>query len=190
MKAIVSLLAVAVVSSPMALGQKTQVPLTIVGAEATSTRTAAPAAKTASPSSNPTPAAAPQPTPNSPPPAAPIVGEEHISVGSKLFIEPMNGFETYLAGAILKKKVPVVVVDDRSKADFIVSGVSDEAKAGWAKTIFVSPASHAQASISVKDAHTGNLVFAYNVDKFNAVRANQSTAEACAKHLKASIQKE
>ncbi len=96
----------------------------------------------------------------------------------------MNGFETYLEGAILKKKVPVVVVDDRSKADFIVSGLSDEAKAGWAKTIFVSPASHAQASISVKDAHTGNLVFAYNVDKMNAVRANQSTAEACAKHLK------
>jgi hypothetical protein len=101
----------------------------------------------------------------------------------------MNGFETYLEGAILKKKVPVVVIDDRSKAEFIVRGVSDEAKAGWAKVIFVSPASHAQASISIKDAHTGNLVWAYNVDKMNAVRANQSTAEACAKHLKEALEK-
>jgi hypothetical protein len=32
-------------------------------------------------------------------------------------------------------------------------------------------------------------VFAYNVDKSNAVRANQSTAEACAKHLKEAIEK-
>ena len=113
----------------------------------------------------------------------------HFGPGVALFIEPMNGFENFLEGAILKKKVPVVVVDDRSKADFVMAGISDEAKAGWAKTIFVSPASHAQASVVVKDAHTGNLVFAYNVDKMNAVRANQSTAEACAKHLKKALEK-
>jgi hypothetical protein len=101
----------------------------------------------------------------------------------------MDGFESYLAGAILKKRVPVVVVDDPGKADFIVAGVSNEDKAGWAKVIFVSPASHAQASISIKDAHTGNLVWAYNVDKINAARANQSTAEACAKHLKEALDK-
>ena len=114
----------------------------------------------------------------------------HIAAGSKLFIEPMDGFDTYLSAAILKKKVPVMVVDDRSKADFIVSGGSHVDKAGWAKTIFVSPLPHAEASIAIKDAHSGNLVFAYNVDKSNAARANQSTAEACAKHLKEAIEKE
>jgi hypothetical protein len=112
-----------------------------------------------------------------------------IAPGSKLFIEPMDGFETYLAGAILKKKVPVMVVDDRAKADFVVTGGSHVDKAGWAKTIFVSPLPHAEASIAIKDAHSGNLVFAYNVDKSNAARANQSTAEACAKHLKEAIEK-
>jgi hypothetical protein len=112
-----------------------------------------------------------------------------IDAGSKLFIEPMDGFDTYLAAAILKKKVPVMVIGDRSKADFIVSGGSHVDKAGWAKTIFVSPLPHAEASISIKDAHSGNLVFAYNVDKSNAARANQSTAEACAKHLKEAIEK-
>ena len=116
-------------------------------------------------------------------------GATRITPGSKLYIQPMDGFETYLSAALLKKKVPVMVVDDASKADFIVVGTSHVDKAGWAKTIFVSPNPHAEASISIKDAHTGNLVFAYNVDKSNAVRANQSTAEACAKHLKEDIEK-
>jgi hypothetical protein len=101
----------------------------------------------------------------------------------------MEGFDTYLSAAMLKKKVPIVIVDDRTKADFVMVGSSHVDKAGWAKTIFISPNPHAEASISIKDAHTGNMVFAYNVDKSNAVRANQSTAEACAKHLKEAIEK-
>jgi hypothetical protein len=122
-------------------------------------------------------------------PAASSTAPARILPGSKLFIQPMDGFDTYLAAAILKKKVPVVIVDDAAKADFIVVGSSHVDKAGWAKTIFVSPNPHAEASISIKDAHTGTMVFAYNVDKSNAVRANQSTAEACAKHLKEEIEK-
>ncbi|WP_263380732.1 hypothetical protein [Granulicella paludicola] len=35
----------------------------------------------------------------------------------------------------------------------------------------MSPNPHAEASVTVKDAQSGNLVFAYNVDKSNAVRA-------------------
>jgi hypothetical protein len=120
---------------------------------------------------------------------APLHDTMRIAPGSKLFIEPMDGYETYLSAAILKKKVPVMVVDDRSKADFVMTGGSHVDKAGWAKTIFVSPLPHAEASVSIKDAHSGNLVFAYNVDKSNAARANQSTAEACAKHLKEAIEK-
>jgi len=180
MKAAISALTIALVSFP-AFCQKSPAPLTIVGGEAATAKPAASAAT--APSSSPvtaTPAA-----------AAPTLMRRsvHFGPGVALFIEPMNGFENFLEGAILKKKVPVVVVDDRSKADFIMTGVSDEAKAGWAKVIFVSPSSHAQASITIKDAHTGNLVFAYNVDKMNAARANQSTAEACAKHLKDALEK-
>ena len=135
-----------------------------------------------------------QPAPSSSAPAQPASAvapapQTKILPGSKVFIEPMDGFDTYLSAAMLKKKVPIVIVDDRAKADFIMVGSSHVDKAGWAKTIFVSPNPHAEASISVKDAHSGNMVFAYNVDKSNAVRANQSTAEACAKHLKEAIEK-
>jgi hypothetical protein len=122
--------------------------------------------------------------------AATPAGPKHIANGSKLFITPMNGFESYLSAAILKKKVPVIIVDEQAKADFVVTGGSEVEKAGWAKTIFVSPLPHANASITIKDAHTGDLAFAYSVDKTNAARASQSTAEACAKHLKEAIEKD
>ena len=139
----------------------------------------------AAPPSAAVPVAVTAPVSSSATPSSPT----RIAPGSKVFIEPMDGFDTYLSAAILKKKVPVMIVDDRTKADFVVVGSSHVDKAGWAKTIFISPNPHAEASISVKDAHTGNLVFAYNVDKLNAARANQSTAEACAKHLKEAIEK-
>jgi hypothetical protein len=128
------------------------------------------------------------------PAAAPTQGvassqPQRIASGSHVFIEPMDGFETYLGAAILKKKVPLLVTDDKGKADYIITGTSHIDKASWAKTIFISGAPQAGASIAIKDAHTGDLVFAYSVDKFNAARANQSTAEACAKHLKEAIGK-
>lgn len=109
--------------------------------------------------------------------------------GARVFIEPMDGFETSLAAAFIKKKTPLSVVDDRANADFIITGSSAYHPAGWAKTLFVSPNAHASASISVKDAKTGIMVFAYNVDKANSARGNQSTAEACAKHIKEFIEK-
>lgn len=130
------------------------------------------------------PSAAPQALP-----AAITSASPHIAPNSHIFIEPMDGFETYLSAAILKKKVPVIIVDNKSKADYIVSGTSHVDKASWAKTIFVSPASSAGASITIKDAHNGDLAFAYSVSKYNAARAAQSTAEACAKHLKNAIEK-
>lgn len=110
-----------------------------------------------------------------------------IRPNSRVFIEPMDGFETYLTAAILKKQVPLIVTDDKAKADYIITGTSHVDKASWAKTIFISGAPQAGASITMKNAKTGDLAFAYSVDKFNAARANQSTAEACAKHLKQAI---
>jgi hypothetical protein len=118
------------------------------------------------------------------PPSKSKLSQQHLTPGSRVFIEPMGGFETYLSAAILKKKVPLIVTDDRDKADFIMTGTSHLERASWAKTIFISGAPQAGASIAIKDAHTGDLVFAYSVDKYNAARADQSTAEACAKHMK------
>jgi len=115
-----------------------------------------------------------------------------IPAGSKIYIAPIpGGFENYISAGIMKKKVPVVLVNDRSMADYEVSGVSQSEKASWAKMLILnSEASREQASIQVVDLKAGAVVFAYSVHKANSARGKQSAGEACAKHLKEKINTE
>ena len=129
-----------------------------------------------------------------------------LKSGSTVFIEPMDGYETYLAAAIAKKKVPLILVADKSKADYtITSNVSQRAPTSPAVVInntngvnnsgphsgYPAPGSFGRtnASISVIDAHTSQIVFAYAVGKAANTNQLQSTAEACAKHLNEFIEK-
>jgi hypothetical protein len=108
-----------------------------------------------------------------------------IPAGAKMYVQPMDGFGSYVIAAIEKKKVDVTVVSDRENADFEIGGDAESQKAGWAKILFTrSAASTEQASINVTNIKSGVIVFAYNVNKQNAARGKQSAAEACAKHLK------
>jgi hypothetical protein len=68
-----------------------------------------------------------------------IFGSDAKSVlaGSKVFVEASDGFDNYLAAALQKKKVSVVIVADKDKADYELQGVSDHQKAGWAKVVFM-----------------------------------------------------
>lgn len=113
-------------------------------------------------------------------------GSKPIPSGARIFVAPMpGGFETYLVAGIVKKKVPLVVVTDTTKADFEITGVSETDKAGWAKMLFMgTDASRETASIKVVNKNTGEVVFGYSVHKGNSVRGKQSSAEACAKHLR------
>jgi len=43
-----------------------------------------------------------------------------IKSGATVYIEPMGGYETYLAAAIVKKHVPLAVVVDKEKAEYII----------------------------------------------------------------------
>ena len=43
------------------------------------------------------------------------------------------------------------------------------------------------ASVTMSDQKTGAVVFAYAVDKKNTLHGQQTTAEACAKHLEETI---
>jgi hypothetical protein len=115
-----------------------------------------------------------------------------VPAGSKIHIAPIpGGFEHYIAAGILKKKLPVVLVNDRSNANYEISGVSESEKANWAKMLIMgSEASREQASIQVVDLKTGEVVFAYSVHKANSMRGKQSAGEACAKHLKEKIRTE
>jgi hypothetical protein len=113
------------------------------------------------------------------------VNNAKIPSYSKVFVAPMAGFENYIIAGLRNKKVPLIVVVDRSKADYEISGVSDSEKAGWAKMLFVgSQASNEQASIKIADIKTGAVIFGYSVHKVNSARGRQSAGEACAKHIK------
>jgi hypothetical protein len=116
--------------------------------------------------------------------------EKPIPRGARVFIAPVEGgFENYLAAAIQKKNVPVIVVTNRDKADFEISGVAETEKAGWAKMLFMgSAASKEQAGVKIVNLKSDEVVFAYAVHKSNSARGKQSAAESCAKHMKEKIE--
>jgi hypothetical protein len=135
-----------------------------------------------------------------------------IPPNATVYIEPMDGYETYLAAAIAKKQVPLVLVADKSKADYLItSTVSHRTSAqaavvinnsngdsggnsGFEEGMRRADARRAargatSASICVIDAHSSQIVFAYAVGKAGSTNQVQSAAEACAKHLKEFIEK-
>ncbi len=117
-------------------------------------------------------------------------GHAQIS-NPKIYIAPQNGFETYLAGAFTKKGVPAQIVVAPEAADYILSPAPVQQKpesAGGkiARCLFAYCAGiegSQTASVSLIDAKTKAIVWAYNVKKGGSSNF-QSSAEACAKHLK------
>ena len=109
-----------------------------------------------------------------------------IPAYAKVYVAPMlGGFENYIIAGLRNKKVPLIVVVDRDKAEYEISGVSESEKAGWAKMLFTgSQNSNEQASIKISDLKSGAVIFGYSVHKTNSVHGRQSAGEACAKHIR------
>lgn len=112
-----------------------------------------------------------------------------IPAGSKVFVDAEKGFDTYLAAALQKKNVPVTVVADKDKADYVLTGSSMHEDKNWASKIFLGHRDTTEATVKLIDLKSGEIVWAYAVHKKNSVRGNQSTAEACAKHMKDAVAK-
>ena len=122
--------------------------------------------------------------------STPAPVETRILAGSTIFIVPMEGFENYLAAAIQKKNVPLVPVASEQQARYVLKGTSEEKKPGWAKMVMMKQIhSDNAASVQMIDRKSGAIVFAYSVNKKNTLHGQQTTAEACAKHLKEQIEK-
>lgn len=141
-----------------------------------------------------------------------------IHSGATVYIEPIGGYETYLAAAITKKQVPLIVVADKEKADYILrSSVNHTDLNSPSPTVVVNstvnsgtqnpnPVTEAalsgyeegaarrralgetSAAITIMDAHSSQIVFSYTAGKMGKNQL-QSTSEACAKHLKDFIEK-
>jgi hypothetical protein len=97
-----------------------------------------------------------------------------IPAGSKVYVNEIKGFEgfeNYLVAAFKKKKVDLLVVTDRTLADFEVTGYSESQKAGWAKIIFRHGLPEEEASME-------------------AINGKKSTAEHLAKNLRQKMERD
>jgi hypothetical protein len=110
-----------------------------------------------------------------------------------VFIEPQQGFETYLAAAVSKKSVPVDVVTDLTRATYVLRAAPVEVKAEStggkiARCLFAYCAGiedKGNVSVQLIDANSTKTLWAYSVNKQRGGSKNsQSMAEAVAKHLK------
>jgi hypothetical protein len=104
--------------------------------------------------------------------ALPQADNAHIRSGAKVFVEKMDGFEDNFIAALHTKQVPVVVVTDKDKADFVFSGYCN-----------TFGDHHIEANVKAVN-RDGNVVFAYDYNQDVPMRGKQSAAEACAKNLK------
>ncbi len=110
-----------------------------------------------------------------------------------VYIEPQQGFETYLAAAISKKNVPVDVVTDQTKANYVLRAAPVEIKTEstggkLARCLFAYCAGiEDKGNVSVQLIATSStrVMWGYSVAKQRGGSKNsQSMAEAVAKHLK------
>lgn len=103
--------------------------------------------------------------------------------------KPVEGFETYIAAAFRKKNVPLIMVTDRSQADFEIVGSADKKGAGWAKKVFLGDwRGSASASMSVINLRTGVVAYADASHRASANKGLRSSAEKLAKYLKKKIE--
>lgn len=122
-----------------------------------------------------------------------------IPRNSRVFIAPFTsedpnkpqaeGFESYVAAALRKKAVPLIIVADRAQADFVIEGSADKKGAGWAKKIFLGDFRNStSASMTVTNLRTGVVAYADSSDRSSANRGLRSSAEKLAKYLKKKIE--
>jgi hypothetical protein len=110
-----------------------------------------------------------------------------------VYLEPQQGFETYIAAAIAKKGVPVDVVTEKDRAIYILRSAPVEVKSEStggkiARCLFAYCAGiEDKGNVSVQLIEVGStkMVWAYSVNKQRGGSKNeQSMAEAIAKHFK------
>ena len=122
-----------------------------------------------------------------------VTDPTYIPGGSRVYVADINGlpgFENNLVAAFQKKRVNLIVVADRSQADFEVNGFAENQKAGWAKIIFGSGRPESEASIQMVNLRNGVVAFAVASYKVDAYNGNKSTAEHLAKNVRQKMERD
>ena len=108
-----------------------------------------------------------------------------------LFIaNSLDGFEVYLAAAMVKKEVPVRVLDHEEGATYVLKAAKIETKQVGGGTKLVNclfaycAGNEDKGNTSVQLVEGGEIKWSYSVNKGRGEKNRQSMAEAIAKHLK------
>jgi hypothetical protein len=116
--------------------------------------------------------------------------ELNVPLSPRIYIQPQEGFESYISAAIVKKHVPAVVTQNKEDAQFLLTSAvqSKEETTGSkiARCLFLYCAGmegSQTATVQLVTSKTQEVAWAYNVRKGSS-KAYQSSAEAIAKHLK------
>jgi len=100
----------------------------------------------------------------------------------------LDDFESYLAAALRKKNVPLIMVTDRAQADFEIVGTAKSEQPYWDENTYGTQRDTISASISVVNLKTGVVAYADSSHREFAVRGARSSAEKLAKYLKKKIE--
>jgi hypothetical protein len=115
-----------------------------------------------------------------------------------VYIDPQQGFETYLAAAMSKKNVPADVLTDQAKATYVLKSAPVEVKTEStggkiARCMFASCVGiedKGNVSVQLIETSSTKMLWAYSVNKQRGGSKNeQSMAEAVAKHFKEFLEK-
>lgn len=122
-----------------------------------------------------------------------VTDPTYIPGGSRVYVADIDGlpnFENNLVAAFQKKQVNLIVVTNRSQADFEISGFAQSEKAGWAKIIFRNGRPESEASIQLVNRRTGVVAYAVASYRVNSRNGNKSTAEHLAKNLRQKMERD
>ncbi len=123
----------------------------------------------------------------------PMAAQQPLAQSEKpsLFVKTAeDGFENYIAAAIIKKKVPVRLVTKEEGADFVLIASAVEVKkvstgAKVVNCLFLNCGGNAdKGNTSVQLTRGDEIVWSYSVNKGRGEKNRQSLAESIAKHLK------
>jgi ABC-type uncharacterized transport system substrate-binding protein len=110
-----------------------------------------------------------------------------IPVDSKIFIADMaEDFHTFMAAALKDVDIKLLVVTDKEKADFEMTGTAKPSQRNsWARVIFAGQTgSKESASITISNLKTSVVVFSAASDRSNARRGTRSVANKMARELR------
>jgi hypothetical protein len=108
-----------------------------------------------------------------------------------LYISPTeDNFEVYIAAAMSKKRVPIIVTKNPETADLVLTTAAVEIQkqstgSKIARCLFMYCGGiEDRGTTSVEVTHGDQVVWSYSVNKGRGQKNRQSLAEAIAKHFK------